>query len=403
MKKYIKQIAAFAFIATLASCSADDNMEFATTGGNAVPATTSISRLDNNYDLPLNTYTKEGVTVSKVEIYKNTAKTTSDPIVLGDKVSDGTLSAGKATFNTSTLGSFDNFPVTANGVTTLNGTTGTFELAVLATYSDGTTTRAPFTLTVGKAITWQVKNSDGDLVNSTSSGVTTIKLNDPTPAVVNIAPLTKPATTITSIVGQWSKNGSAYTNLPETFAPKKQPINLNKYPYTTYGGIVPGDKITYKFIISSGAQQDNITTTVTFANQVFGASHDGNISDSESTFSFSTGDHKASEIDFVSPFGFEASEDVSIDFVKSTLDYATADLFTAETAYNAGAKVTSLTNLAVGDVVVYKITRSVNFGTEAEPEFHDVLYTGIIKITDKVQGTTSQELKFSYKEGVLAD
>ncbi|WP_278020384.1 hypothetical protein [Flavobacterium ginsengisoli] len=78
MKKYIKQIAAFAFIATLASCSADDNMEFATTGGNAVPTTTSISRLDNNYNLPLNTYTKEGVTVTKVEIFKNARKNTSN-------------------------------------------------------------------------------------------------------------------------------------------------------------------------------------------------------------------------------------------------------------------------------------------------------------------------------------
>lgn len=404
MKKYIKQIAAFAFIATLASCSADDNMEFATSGGNAVPATTSISRLDNNYNLPLNTYTKEGVTVSKVEIYKNAAKTpASDPIVLGDKVSDATLSEGKATFNTSTLGSFDNFPVTADGVTTLTGKTGTFDLAVLATYSDGTTTRATFTLTVGKAITWQVKNSDGDLANSSTSGVSTIKLNDPTPAVVNIAPLTKGATTITSIVGQWSKNGGAYTDLPETFETKKQSINLNKYPYSTYGGIVAGDKITYKFIIASGTQTDNITTTVTFADQVFGASHTGNISDSESTFSFSTGTHDASEIDFATPFGFAASEDVSIDFVKSTLDYATANLFTAETAYTAGTKEVSLTNLAVGDVIVYKITRSVNFGTEAEPDFQDVLYTGIIKITDKVAGTTSQELKFSYKEGVLAD
>ncbi|GAA3735793.1 hypothetical protein GCM10022422_18500 [Flavobacterium ginsengisoli] len=406
MKKYIKQIAAFAFIATLASCSADDNMEFATTGGNAVPTTTSISRLDNNYNLPLNTYTKEGVTVTKVEIFKNAAKTPpTDPIVFGDKVADATLSEGKATFNTSTLGSFDNFPVTEGGVTTLTGKTGTFELAILATYSDGTTSRAPFSLVVGKAITWQVVNADGDLVNSTSSGISAIKFNDPAAYEVHIAPLTKAATTITSIVGQWSKNDTGtFTNLPGTLPATKQTIDLNSYPYSTYGGIVAGDKITYKFIITSGTQTDEITTTVTFADQVFGASHNGNISDSESTFSFKTGDHEASEIDFVSPFGFATSEGVSIDFVKdNTVNYSTANLFAAENAYNAGTKVTSLTNLVVGDVIVYKITRSVNFGTESDPDFQDVLYTGIIKITDKVQGTTSQELKFSYKEGVLAD
>ncbi len=404
MKKYIKQIAAFAFIATLASCSADDNMEFATTGGNAVPTTTSISRLDNNYNLPLNTYTKEGVTVTKVEIFKNAAKTPpTDPIVFGDKVADATLSEGKATFNTSTLGSFDNFPVTADGVTTLTGKTGTFELAILATYSDGTTSRAPFSLVVGKGITWQVLNADGDLVNSTSSGISSIKYDDPTPAVVYFTPVNKATTTITSIVGQWSKNEGAFTALPGTLPVTKQSLDLANIPYSTYGGLVAGDKITYKFIVTAGTQTDEITTTVTFVDQVFGAGHVGNISDSDSTFSFSTGNHEASEIDFVSPFGFAASEGVSIDFVKAnTVDYATANLFAAEDAYNAGTKITSLTNLAVGDVVIYKITRSVNFGTDSDPDFQDVLYTGLIKITDKVQGTTSQELKFSYKEGVLS-
>lgn len=390
MKKYIKQIAAFAFIATLASCSADDNMEFASAGGNAAPTTTSISRLDNNYDLPLNTYTKEGVTVSKVEIYKNNAKATSEPIVLGDKVADATLSEGKATFNTSTLGSFDNFPVTSNGVTTLTGKTGTFQLAILSTYSDGTTTKATFSLAVGKGITWQVHDDAGDLVNSTSSGISSILYNDPTPAVAYLAPIKKTTTVVKSIVGQWSKNGGAFSDLPDTFPITKQSVNLNKYPYTTYGGIVPGDKITFKFIITSSTNQvDNISTTVTFDNQEFGASSEGSISNSTTTFSFATGDNSGSEITFVSPFGFEASEDVAIDFVKSTLDFETADLFAADAAYTAGTKVTSLTNLIAGDVVIYKITRN------------KVATYGLIEVSDKVQGTTSQELKFSYKEGVL--
>ncbi len=266
MKKYIKQIAAFAFIAILASCSADDNMELGTTGGNAVPTTSSISRLDNNYDLVLNTFTKAGVTVSKVEIFKNNAKTTSEPIILGDKVADATLSEGKATFNTSKLGSFDNFPVTSNGVTTLTGKTGTFQLAVLGTYSDGSTSKATFSLAVGKGITWQGYDDEGDLVNTSASGISTIELNDLTPAKVYIAPIKKATTTITSIVGYWAKNGSTtYTALPLTLTTGKQSIDLAAIPYSTYGGLVAGDKITYKFTITSGTNQtDSISTTVTF-------------------------------------------------------------------------------------------------------------------------------------------
>ncbi|ABQ03441.1 hypothetical protein [Flavobacterium johnsoniae] len=267
MKKYIKQIAAFALIAVLASCdSADDNVNLTSVGGNAVPTTSSISRLDNNYVLPFNTFTQEGVTVSKVELFKNTAKTTSDPIIFGDKVTDLTLSEGKGTFNTSVLGSFDVFPVTSGGVTTLTGKTGSYSLAILATYSDGSTTRAPWTLTVGKGISWQGFNDEGKLANTTSSGISTITYGDTTPALVYIAPVKKSTTTITSIVGYWSKNDSGtFAALPLTLTNGAQPVNLAAIPYTTYGGLVAGDKITYRFVITAtGGQTDQISTTVTF-------------------------------------------------------------------------------------------------------------------------------------------
>ncbi len=267
MKKYIKQIAAFALIAVLASCdSADDNVNLTSVGGNAVPTTSSISRLDNNYVLPFNTFTQEGVTVSKVELFKNTAKTTSDPIIFGDKVTDLTLSEGKGTFNTSVLGSFDVFPVTSGGVTTLTGKTGSYSLAILATYSDGSTTRAPWTLTVGKGISWQGFNDEGKLANTTSSGISTITYGDTTPALVYIAPVKKSTTTISSIVGYWSKNDSGtFVALPLTLKTTAQPVDLASIPYTTYGGLVAGDKITYRFVITAtGGQTDQISTTVTF-------------------------------------------------------------------------------------------------------------------------------------------
>ena len=265
MKKYIKQIATLALIAIFASCdSADDNLQLGSVGGNAVPTTSSISRLDNNFALPLNTFTKAGVTVSKVEIFKNAAKTTSDPIVFGDKVTDAVLTEGKATINTSSLGSFDVFPVTSGTTTTLTGKTGTFPLAILSTYSDGSTTRATWGLAVGKGIVWQIYNDDGDAVTNPTSGVSTINYLDTTPVIVTFAPVKKATTVVNSIVGEWSKNGGAFSALPGTLPVKHQDLDLAAIPYSTYGGIVVGDVITYKFTVTAGTQTDAISTKVTF-------------------------------------------------------------------------------------------------------------------------------------------
>lgn len=410
MKRYIKQIAALAMLVAFASCSSDDDVAMVdNVGGSVAPQTASISRLDNNYNLPSKIYTKEGVTATKVEIYKNTAAA-SEVFVRGAKVSDATIADGVASFNTSTLGSFDVFPNTATPPVNI-AKTGTFSLLIVSTYSDGSTTTMPFTLTVGKGIVWKVYNDDGDLVTNATSGVSSFKIDDPTPVEIHYATVKKATTTIQSVVGEWSKNDGAFSSLPGTFATTAGTIDIANIPYSTYGGLVAGDKITYRFTVTAGTQTDVISTTVTIADQTFGSALNGSISNSASAskFSFLTGSSYDStntanaEIQFVSPFGIAVSGETPIDFVKAAgLDYATANLFAAETAYTAGAKVTSLTNLNVGDVVVYKVTRSVNFGTASSPEYHDVLYTGILKVTDRVQGATSQELKFSFKEGVLS-
>ncbi|SHG61952.1 hypothetical protein [Flavobacterium johnsoniae] len=411
MKRYIKQIAALAMLVAFASCSSDDDVAMAdNVGGSVAPQTASISRLDNNYNLPSKIYTKEGVTATKVEIYKNTAAA-SEVFVRGAKVSDATIADGVASFNTSTLGSFDVFPNTATPPQNI-ATTGTFSLLIVSTYSDGSTTTMPFTLTVGKGIVWKVYNDDGDLVTNATSGVTSFKIDDPTPVEIHYATVKKATTTIQSVVGEWRKNSDVtYSPLPDTYATTAGTIDIANIPYSTYGGLVAGDKITYRFKVTAGTQTDVISTTVTIADQTFGSSLDGSIANSASAskFSFLTGlsydatNTANAEIEFADAFGIAKSGTTPIDFVKdNTLNYATTNLFKAEAAYNSVSKVTSLNNLNVGDVVVYKITRKVNFGTAAEPDIQPVLYTGILKVTDRVQGATSQELKFSFKEGVLS-
>ncbi len=411
MKKYIK-IAAIALVAVLASCSSDDEtIDFTEVGGNAVPQAT-ISRLDTNFDLPIALFTKEGVTATKVEIYQNIAATTSDPVKLGPKVADATIAGAKATFNTSTLGSFDVFPVTTNGVTTNTGRTGVFVLAIITTYSDGSTTKAPYRLTVAKGIVWKADDHGTATTTTTStSGVTAVLYEDPTPVFIHYATVTNPGTVVASVVGSWSKNGGAFTPFADTFSTTKQSINIAKIPYTTYGGLVAGDKITYRFVVtSSTGQQDTISTTVTFADQLYDGAKDGVLSNSDTTsqFSFATGlnyvgaDATHPEVTFTQGFGFKRSSDnVRIQFVISTLDFEESNLFDAQTAFDNGTPLSAVTNLHVDDVILYKVTRNINLGTADKPNFQDVTYFGLIQITDIVAGATSQQLKFSYKEGVL--
>jgi hypothetical protein len=384
MKKYIKQIAILTIIAAFVSCSSDEelDLDLASVGGNVVPATTSISRLDNNYDIPLDIITKSGVTVTKIEIFND-----------GDKISDATIQGETAKFSTSALGSFDEFEDSADGKT------GTFSLSIVSTYSDGSTTVAPYYLSVGKGIVWKTVNSAGSpTTTSATSGKSTIKFNDPTPVKISYATVKKGSTVIDNVTGEWSKNEGAFSSLPGDFSTSTQVIDIANIPYSTYGGISVGDKITYRFTVTAGTQTDVISTTITFVNQVFGSEKSGNISNLEETnkFSFSTGQNydklntEDAEIVFVSGFGIKAEAGLDIQFVKSTLDYSAADLFLADEAYNAGTPTSSLTGLNTGDVVIYKITRD------------DVEYYGILKVSDRIQGTTSETLKFSYKEGILS-
>jgi hypothetical protein len=412
MKKYIK-FAALALAVVLASCSSEeDGTDFVEVGGNAVPQA-SISRLDRNFDLPIAIFTKEGVTATKVEIYQNIAATTADPIKLGPKVADATIANGKATFNTSTLGSFDVFPVTqTDGTVTLNGKTGVLVLAILTSYSDGSSTRAPYRLTVSKGIVWKA-DDHGSATNTTTStsGVTAVLYNDPTPVNIHYATVSNTGTVVDKVEGEWSINGGAYSPIPGlTFSTSKQTIDVAGLDYIG-AGVQPDDVVTFKFTVTAGTQTDAITTKITYAEQVFDGAKDGALSNSDTTsqFSFQTGlnydgaDTAHTEVTFTSPFGFvRSSNDVRIEFVKANgLNFNTTTLLQAEAAFNAGTKVSGLNNLVLNDVVLYKVTRNVNLGSDDEPDFQDVTYYGLIQITDRVAGTTSQKLSFSYKEGVL--
>ena len=416
MKKYIKQFFALALIVSFASCSPDDEkVDMLSAGGSAaVPG--SISRLDRNVPIAIKVNLKEGVTATSVEVYKNKAVKTTDAIILGDKISDAVITAvdsktAKATYSSSSLPSFDMFPIKhADGTTTLDGKTGTFALAIKSTFSDGTTTVIPYVQTIAKGIVWK----DADENTISASGVSSFKLNDSTPVEIRFAAVKKAATTLTSIVGTWTKttvDGTVTTgNLPGEIVADTdvKTVDIAAIPYSTYGGLVAGDKITYRYIVTADTQTDIIATTVTIADQVFGSSLSGSLSSDLTASKFNLADNKsladdssAAEIAFNASFGFAKAGTTRIDFVlNSGLAYDSANLFAAEAAYTAGTKVTSVNDLATGDVVLYKITRNVNLGTTDEPDFQDVAYYGLLKVGDKTSGS-NESFKFTYKEGEL--
>lgn len=424
MKKYIKQIVALALIVSFASCSPDDEkVDMLSAGGSAV-VPGSISRLDINVPITIKVNLKEGVTVTKVEIYKNIAANSTAAIVLGDKVTDATIvtvdnTTTNAVFSSSTLGSFDVFPVTGtDGTVTLTGKTGTFPLAIKSTFSDGTVTTIPYVQTVAKGIVWKILDDHGDPVTNATSGVTSFKLNDPTPVEIRFAPVKKAATTLTSIVGTWTKttiDGTVTTgDLPGTIdaTTAVKTVDIAAIPYSTYGGLVAGDVIVYKFMVTAGTQTDSISTKITIEDQVFGGSSNGSLSQdlTMNQFSFATAKTYASdstegEIVFNPEFGFAKAGETRIEFVENSgLSYDDANLFDAETAFNAGTPVTTLTEeLFIDSVVLYKVTRNVNLGSTDEPDFQDVTYYGLLKVTDLSLSSSAliQGFKFTFKEGEL--
>lgn len=400
MKKYIKQISILALFATFTSCTVEDEkIAMTEVGGNVVLTDTKISRLDINNDIKLKVILKEGVTVSKIEVYNNIAETpASDPLVLGDKIGDAVIVDAVATFNSSLIAGNAKF---ASNQTKASGT---IPLAIVTTYSDGTKTSNPFILTVARAIDWK----DADGVTSSTSGVTNIKYLDTTKNVniIRYGVYKKyTSTVVDNVTMQWKKNeAGTYSEGDSSFDIKKGSIDLGELDYSAYG-LAVNDTLYYKFTVKSGSQTDYIETAIAIDTQDFDASKSGSLSDDLTSNKFNLAENKNyantnlvdGEIKFTTSFGISVEGSTSLDFVKvvnpSSSYYADANLFSAEADYIDGTPVNSLTDLAKGDVIIYKIVRD------------SISYYGLIKIGDvnstTVNNETVNSFVFTYKEGTI--
>lgn len=397
MKKNIVKISLLALLVSFSSCTQDEELAMLDAGGNTVLKDTKISRLDTNSDIKIGVILKAGVSVSKLEIFYNTAA--SGAIVLGTKIGDATVSGDLATLSSSKLIADPNF------VSNQSKASGTIALAFVTTYSDGSITTNPYSLTVARGIDWKILNADGASVTNATSGTTNIKYLDNTTGVnvLRYAVYKKYANTVVdNVTVQWKKNkAGTYSVGVATFPITKGEIDLGNLNYSTYG-LAVNDTLYYKISVKSGTQTDYIQTAIAINTQEFGASTSAEITDAltANKFSFATGLNYADtnttkgEVVFTSPYGISKTGTTSITFVKSnSTDYDTADLFSAEVDFLEGTAVTSLTNLAQDDLIIYRIVRD------------DVTYYGMIKVGDlsssTLNGTTTKTFTFEYKEGTI--
>lgn len=397
MKKNIVKISLLALLVSFSSCTQDEELAMLDAGGNTVLKDTKISRLDTNSDIKIGVILKAGVSVSKLEIFYNTAA--SGAIVLGTKIGDATVSGDLATLSSSKLIADPNF------VSNKSTASGTIALAFVTTYSDGSITTNPYSLTVARGIDWKILDADGVSVTNATSGTTNIKYLDNTTGVnvLRYAVYKKYANTVVdNVTVQWKKNKTGtYSVGVATFPITKGEIDLGNLNYSTYG-LAVNDTLYYKISVKSGTQTDYIQTAIAINTQEFGASASAEITDAltANKFSFATGLNYADtnttkgEVVFTSPYGISKTGTTSITFVKSnSTDYDTADLFSAEVDFLEGTAVTSLTNLAQDDLIIYRIVRD------------DVTSYGMIKVGDlsssTLNGTTTKTFTFEYKEGTI--
>jgi len=383
MKKHFKSISLCILIAVgFSSCETDDNSLPPTDlGGYAHLTDRTISLFDTNADLNLNLITKSGVTVTAIEILKDSLD--------GPVLANATVSGETASFNSSTLGEFvflDDDDV--------EQPTGSFPIFVSSTLSNGKTSGDPFTINVVDAISFDEKPGS-------------VKFMDSTTTILSYETFTHSAT-IDDVTLFWKKNKlGTYAKSDLVLDVEGEEFNLADIDYDAFGAGA-NDTIYYKFVATSGTLSQEIVAKIAILPQSFGAATNATLSPEAGMNEYNLGsgefaiEGETGEMSFTAPSGF----DLAFDFVKVTVpaedaeDYFNdTDLMVAEAAYNAGTKLTSVDNVSKGDVFIYKVTRTITDEDEVEADF---VFYGIIKIDNTiVANETENSFVFKYAEGTI--
>lgn len=386
MKKIFKNLLLSTLTLTLiVSCEDNSEPSFVLTPveGYLETSITSITNLDQNFDIEMNYEPLLTSSIDKVDIFKVTIET-GEPKT-SDLVGQATINENVVSFNTSILSPFFN-----------SEDTGTMLLETLTTLTNGETLTNGFSIDVTKASDLSIEDNESNVVE-----------NFPfqSPEEINVimknTSLSSPNAVETL---EWKKfDRGTYT--ADTFVFNNSTDDTLELSgansiFNRYGAVI-GDTIYLKYTLNNGSDIDSTVKKIAIQSQFMGDTQTvvmGN--DDTMELNLSAPDSTTPEIVYEAPTTIKASATSSIEFVKSTLSYAdsdqlfeSGDLFKAMEQFDSGTTITELNSIEGRDFYFYKITRET-----APGEITD--YFGILKIDSIVDsGANYEKINISFKEG----
>jgi hypothetical protein len=369
MKKYISLSWCLLLVLGLASCDTDDDyLETKNIGGYASLVDSNISIFDTDENLSIEFFTAEGVTAESVEILQD-----------GEVIGSGTVSGETATFNTSILGDLevDSYPI-----------------RVRTTYSNGNVSEDSFSVSVDNAIALGDDNPTETNMDDLADTTLEYELSTFNASVDEVTLLLK------------KNEDGTYADSGVTLSSESGSVDLSETNYAELD-FEEGDTLYYNFVASSGTMTDEAEGTLVINPKAFEVSNSVTLSSEETmdNLNLATGDITAEdgEIAYLDPAGFEVVNDADISFVQLSDDYfddLSMDVINAREAFMAGTTETSFTNLSMGDLFAYEVTREVE---DEDGNMETVTLYGILEITSvtttDVDGVQTTSLEISYSEG----
>jgi hypothetical protein len=367
MKKYFKYICLCSLAIGLYSCDEDDDLSFEAAGANTVLVDNEISVFDQNEDLTIRLLPYDSEFQS-VEIAKSGGNVITEATILDDST---------ATFNTSTLGE-----LTAGE---------NFDISIVSTLSNGQVLSQPFSIAVTDAIT--LANNPG-MVRYLDTTATALSFNTST--------FSAPVDNVSLF--RRTNLDTTFMDIGETFEVEGDEIDLGDIDYEELGVSV-GDTIFYRFEAQSGELKQSVDTQVVIETQEFGSPNATTVSNnpSMSGYNLSDADYSAAgetgEIMFQDPMGFTTMD--GIDFVQPVIpedmtgmEYTSGlDLFEAEMEYEAGIKITSVDEVEMGDVFIYKTSRN-------GMQVYGIILIGDVSTTS-INGEETKSFDLEFMEGSI--
>lgn len=381
MKHIYKISACLVLSLCIWACSSDDDID-GVRDINALPQLNSddgtISVFDTNRLITIDIKSFDGVSISSMEVLS------------GDtKVADVTINGETGTFNTSSL------------LNTNSLATGTRDLILRYTTSDGLTATVPISLEIDKSISITRSPARVPLKSNREENFVTFETFTAGATIDDVEAFYK--------IGEEGMQ----INTGLSFNTEKDSINLNDRDYLDYG-VEIGDTLFYDIVASSGALTDTISTSIIFTTLGFGNVQSGIIDNGDNQlYSLASNETvdgededeiENAEVMFEIPANIRSTDNSDIQFVRvalpaginSTQEYFDQnDLIRAIEVFDSGAKSDAIVNARLDDLYVYRVTRQE--GEEGKEE--EVVYFGTVIVKDvAVINNVTVAIAFDYRE-----